>query len=81
MNLLMADEGIIVFLTIVGSFTVLFILLVLAVRWARRRTPGVMVTGALLSMFAPDPTFERNLRLAEKAKTEQMEEDEEGEKK
>jgi hypothetical protein len=33
----------------------------------------------LLSLFAPDPTLERNIRLAEEAKQVQCEEDEEGE--
>ena len=51
------------------------------VRWARRRSKGALTAGALLSMFAPDPTLERNIRLAEEAKQEQMEEDEEGEDK
>jgi len=39
------------------------------------------MAGALFSMFAPDPTLERNIRLAEEAKQEQHEEDEEGEDK
>ena len=50
-------------------------------RWARRRSKGAVVAGALLSMFAPDPTLERNIRLAEEAKQVQCEEDEEGENK
>jgi hypothetical protein len=49
------------------------------VRWARRRSRGAVITGAILSMFAPDPTLEANLRLAEESKQQQMEEDEEGE--
>jgi hypothetical protein len=40
-----------------------------------------VVTGALLSVFAPDPTLETNIRLAEEAKQQQTEEDEEGEPK
>lgn len=50
-------------------------------RWARQRSKGALTVGALLSMFAPDPTLERNIRLAEEAKQVQMEEDEEGEDK
>ena len=61
-----------------GLAMTLYILFVLA-RWARRRSKGAVVAGALLSMFAPDPTFERNIRLAEEAKQVQCEEDEEGE--
>jgi uncharacterized membrane protein len=61
-----------------GLAITLYILFVLA-RWARRRSKGAVVAGALLSMFAPDPTFERNIRLAEEAKQVQCEEDEEGE--
>jgi hypothetical protein len=51
----------------------------LLARWARKRDKGAVVAGALLSMFAPDPTLERNIRLAEQAKQLVREEDEEGE--
>ena len=61
-----------------GLAAVLFVMVIL-VRWARRRSKGALVAGALLSMFAPDPTLERNIRLAEEAKQVQYEEDEEGE--
>ena len=63
-----------------GLAATLFLLFFLA-RWARRRSKGAVVAGALLSMFAPDPTLERNIRLAEDAKQVQCEEDEEGENK
>jgi hypothetical protein len=53
--------------------------MILCARWARRRSKGVVATGALLSAFAPDPTFEKNIRLVEEAKRIQSEEDEEGE--
>jgi hypothetical protein len=56
-------------------------LMVRLVRWARRRSRGAVITGAILSAFAPDPTLEANLRLAEEAKQQQVEEDEEGEPK
>ena len=56
----------------------IFVMIVLA-RWARRRSKGAVATGALLSAFAPDPTFEKNIRLVEEAKKVQSEEDEEGE--
>ena len=61
-----------------GLAATLFVMVILA-RWARRRSKGALVAGALLSMFAPDPAFERNIRLAEEAKQVQCEEDEEGE--
>lgn len=61
-----------------GLATTIFIMVILA-RWARRRSKGAVVAGALLSMFAPDPTLERNIRLAEQARQVQCEEDEEGE--
>ena len=63
-----------------GLAATLFVMVILA-RWARRRSKGALVAGALLSMFAPDPAFERNIRLAEEAKQVQCEEDEEGEAK
>ena len=55
-----------------------FVLMGFAVRWARRRSRGAVLTGALLSLFAPDPEFERQLRLAEESRREQHEEDESG---
>ncbi|MFC1690289.1 hypothetical protein ACFL07_11655 [Pseudomonadota bacterium] len=63
-----------------GLAVTLLVLFALA-RWARRRSKGAVVAGALLSLFAPDPTLERNIRLAEEARQVQSEEDEEGEKK
>jgi len=54
------------------------LLMVGLVKWARRRSKGALTAGALLSLFAPDPTLERNIRLADEAKQVQMEEDEEG---
>lgn len=56
----------------------LVVLMALAVRWARRRSRGAVVTGALLSLFAPDPEFERQLKLAEESRREQHEQDESG---
>jgi len=56
-------------------------IMVLLVRWARRRSTGAVAVGALLSLFAPDPTFENNIKLVEESKRLQREEDEEGEDK
>lgn len=68
-------------LLIAASLAAVGYLMVWLVRWARRRSRGAVVTGALLSMFAPDPTLEANLRLAEESKQQQVEEDGEGEPK
>ena len=65
-------------LLIVGILIGTIVPMVLAVRWARRRSRGAVITGALLSLFAPDPEFERQLRLAEESRREQHEEDESG---
>ena len=66
-----------------GLFIALGLLLVIVVmvllaRWARTGSKGAILSGALLSMFAPDPEFEKNLRLAEESRQEQHEEEEEG---
>ena len=62
-------------LLIALSLGALFVVLALGVRWARRRSRGALLTGALFSVFAPDPEFERRLRLAEEAQQEQHEEE------
>ena len=69
-----------------GLFIALGLLLVIVVmvllaRWARTGSKGAILSGALLSMFAPDPEFEKNLRLAEESRPEQHEEEEEGQDK
>jgi hypothetical protein len=56
----------------------LFVLLALLVRAARRGSRGALMTGALFAMFAPDPELEKNIRLANQARQEQHEEDEDG---
>lgn len=63
-----------------GLAAVIAVMAILA-RWARKRSKGAVVAGALLSMFAPDPTLEKNIRLAEEARQTVQEEDEEGENK
>jgi hypothetical protein len=65
-------------LSITAGLLILTVIMVFLVKWARKRTTGALATGALLSAFAPDPTLERNIRLAEQAKIVQMEEDEDG---
>lgn len=68
-------------LIIALSLALAVYLMVRLVQWARRRSRGAVVTGALLSMFAPDPALEATIRLAEESKQQQVEEDEEGEPK
>lgn len=68
-------------LFIAVSLALVIAVLALLARWGRRRSKGAVAVGAIFSMFAPDPTLERNIRLAEEAKQEQCEEDEEGENK
>jgi hypothetical protein len=65
-------------LSITAVIVILTLIMVFLLKWARKRTTGALATGALLSAFAPDPTLERNIRLAEQAKIVQMEEDEDG---
>lgn len=68
-------------LLIAVSLAVVIVVMVLLARWARSGSKGAILSGALLSMFAPDPEFEKNIRLAEEARQEQHEEDEEGQDK
>ena len=63
-----------------GLLAVIVVMVLLA-RWARGGSNGAVISGALLSMFAPDPEFEKNIRLAEEARQEQHEEEEEGQDK
>ena len=65
-------------MSITAGLVILVVFMVILVKWARRRSAGALAAGALLSAFAPDPTLERNIRLAEQAKIVQMEEDEDG---
>lgn len=65
-------------LSITAGLAVLAVIMVFLVKWARKRTTGALAAGALLAAFAPDPTLERNIRLAEQATIVQMEEDEDG---
>jgi hypothetical protein len=68
-------------LAIAFGLAAVICMMILLVRWARRRSTGAVAVGALLSLFAPDPTFENNIRLVEESKRIQSEEDEEGEDK
>lgn len=65
-------------LLIAFALAAVIVVMVLLARWARSGSKGAVLSGALLSMFAPDPEFEKNIRLAEEARVEQHEEDEEG---
>jgi hypothetical protein len=66
-------------LFIAGSLALAIVVMVGLVIWARRRSRGAVISGALISLFAPDPTLEAHIRLAEESKQQQVEEDEEGE--
>jgi len=59
----------------------MIVIMVALVRWARRGSSGAIISGALLSLFAPDPELEKNIRLAEEARQEQHEEEGEGQDK
>jgi hypothetical protein len=63
------------------SLAVAVFLMIVLAAWGRKRSKGAILTGALLSIFAPDPTLEAQVRLAEESKQTQSEEDEEGEPK
>ena len=64
---------------ILASFVILIVVMALLVRWARRRSTGVIAIGAFFSLFAPDPTLEQKIVLVEEAKVSQSEEDEQDE--
>jgi len=74
-----STSGIPAGLAIALGLAAVICIMVLLVRWARRRSTGAVAVGALLSLFAPDPTFENNIRLAEESRRLQSEEDEEDE--
>ena len=58
------------------GFVILIPIMVVLVVWARRRSKGITIFGALFSFFAPDPTLEQKIVMVEEAKTVQSEEDE-----
>ena len=66
---------------LVAGLAVLIAIMILGVRWARRRTTGALMFGAILSLLAPDPTLEQKIRLAEEAREERGEEEGKGEPK
>jgi hypothetical protein len=65
-------------LILAGILVMAFVFWKLVV-WARKRSQGAIATGALFSVFAPDPTFEQSVRLVEEAAQEISEEDPGGE--
>jgi len=73
------DNNLIAGLFVFTGFVLLFLLMAMLVRWARGRSKGAMAVGALLSVVAPDPTLERNIKLAEEAKEIRSEKDRGGE--
>jgi hypothetical protein len=65
-------------LFILPGFVLMFSLMAILMVWARRRSRGAIALGAFMSIFAPDPTLERKIKLVEEAKEIQSEEDEKG---
>ena len=63
----------------IAGFIILIAIMALLIIWARRRSSGVLVFGAFMSVFAPDPTMEQRIKLVEEAKADQAEEDGQGE--
>jgi hypothetical protein len=60
------------------SFLVLIVVFALLIRWARTRSTGAIVAGALITGMAPDPLLEEQLRVVHEAEEESPEEDEPG---
>ena len=73
----MADiqAGVIIAVSLAAAVAVMAWLIL----WARKRSRGAVLTGALLSIFAPDPTMEAQVKLMNESTQTQAEEDEEGE--
>ena len=59
-----------------GLLAVIVAMVVLA-RWSRSGSNRAIMGGALLSMFAPYPELEKNIRLPEEARQDQHEQEEE----
>ena len=66
---------------IVLGFALLFVIMAVLVRWARGRGKGALLVGAFMSVMAPDPTLEQNIKMTEEAQEDQAEEDAGGETK
>jgi hypothetical protein len=45
------------------SFPVLIVVFALLIRWARTRSTGAIVAGALITGMAPDPLLEAQLKV------------------
>lgn len=76
--MLLNNDGLVA-VFIILAFGLLFALMGLLLRWARRRGRGALMAGAFMSVLAPDPTLEQNIKLAEEAQEETEEEDPGGE--
>ena len=57
------------------SLIILIFILFKFVMWARKGSKGAIIAGALFTMFAPDPNFEKNIKTVQESK-EYMEETE-----
>lgn len=65
--------------SIIAGFVVLIAAMAILVRWARSRSAGVLATGAIFAVLAPDPTLEQKIVMVEEAKADQGEQDEQDE--
>lgn len=74
------DISLTVGLLLILGFVILVTTMVILVWLARRRGRGVVMAGAFLSIFAPDPTLEQKIVMVETAKVNQTEDDEQDEK-
>jgi hypothetical protein len=74
----LGSDLVVITAAIAGSF-ILIAIMALLIKWARRRTSGVLAIGAFMSVFAPDPTMEQKIKLVEEAKADQEEQDGQGE--
>jgi hypothetical protein len=74
------DNSLTVGLLLILGFVTLVTAMVILVWLARRRGRWVVMAGAFLSIFAPDPTLEQKIVMVETAKANQTEDDEQNEK-
>ena len=73
------DSSFTVGLLLILGFVTLVTTMVILVWLALRRGRGVVMAGAFLSIFAPDPTLEQKIVMVETAKVNQTEDDEQDE--
>jgi hypothetical protein len=60
------------------AFLVLIVVFALLIRWARTRSTGAIVAGALITGMAPDPLLEAQLKVVHEEQQKAPEDDESG---